>query len=342
MKKMFGISFIFLSVIIFFTGCDEVETTTKVHKDGSCTRSVVLDSSDVEKSPYPLPVSAGWDIQYTKSENNHVMYNASRHFKSIEALAHDLEKSAGNGSKISIMPKLEKRFRWFYTYYRYSEDYNNISSRFLITKEEYFTPEEIKLLSNSSDSTKTDKKLDDKFDEWITSNFFESFYRQLRQVVEDLGDPDFSPGLLESKKEALYQVFYKDELISLDDEQTTLTDKDMVILSETLGTRVVYQIRNELDHIIAGLMRELEWLAAVQLTDFNQIVVMPGLIIDTNAKTIEGSKLTWDVDNSVLFFSDYQMWVESRVVNRGVIVGTLLFVLLLGTMLIISVKRQRI
>ncbi len=342
MKKLARFIFIILIGVMLFTGCDEVETTTTVHKDGSCTRSVALDSSDVEESPYPLPVSAGWDIQYTHSENNHIIYNANRHFKSVEELAHDLEKSAGNGSRISIIPKLEKRFRWFYTYYRYSEGYNNISSRFSIAKEEYFTPEEIKLLSISSDSAKTDKKLDDKFEEWITRNFFESFYQQLRQVVEGLGDPDFSPGLLESKKEALYQVFYKDELISLDDEQTTLTDKDIVILSETLGTRVVYQIRNELDHIIAGLMRELEWLAAVQLTEFKQIVLMPGLIIDTNAKTIEGSKLTWDVDNDVLFFKDYEMWVESRVVNRGVIVATLLFILILGTLLIVSVKRQRI
>jgi hypothetical protein len=46
---------------------------------------------------------------------------------------------------------------------------------------------------------------------------------------------------------------------------------------------------------------------------------MPGLILDTNAPSVENNTVTWELKGRRFFWEDYEMRVESRTVNRWAI-----------------------
>ena len=62
---------------------------------------------------------------------------------------------------------------------------------------------------------------------------------------------------------------------------------------------------------------------------------MPGIILNTNAKTVEGNKVIWEFDENRFCYEDFNMTVQSRVVNvwafvvSGVIVLVVIILLLL-------------
>ncbi|MBU4445439.1 MAG: hypothetical protein L6422_00755 [Candidatus Marinimicrobia bacterium] len=68
---------------------------------------------------------------------------------------------------------------------------------------------------------------------------------------------------------------------------------------------------------------------------------MPGLLIDTNAETVEGNKVVWEVGTGKFFLRDFEMWAESRIVNRWAIPVTAVILLVICGGLVIAVFRRR-
>ena len=59
------------------------------------------------------------------------------------------------------------------------------------------------------------------------------------------------------------------------------------------------------DQLFAGLM-----------DDYENSLLMPGLLTDTNAELLQGDTLSWDVDVIKFIDRDYVMFAESKVTNR--------------------------
>ena len=57
-------------------------------------------------------------------------------------------------------------------------------------------------------------------------------------------------------------------------------------------------------------------------------VIMPGIIMDTNAEQVEGNSVIWRVKAKQFLDVDYSMWVESRSVNRWAILLTALLIMM--------------
>jgi hypothetical protein len=47
-------------------------------------------------------------------------------------------------------------------------------------------------------------------------------------------------------------------------------------------------------------------------------VEMPGIILNTNASSVEGNKVSWKLSDEKFLYNDYMMTVESRVANPWV------------------------
>jgi hypothetical protein len=73
--------------------------------------------------------------------------------------------------------------------------------------------------------------------------------------------------------------------------------------------------------------------------NYASVVEMPGIITDTNAPTVEGNKVTWRGFKS--YEGDFEMWVESRVVNWWSLVVTGLIMVLGIAGYSISLVRRR-
>ena len=68
--------------------------------------------------------------------------------------------------------------------------------------------------------------------------------------------------------------------------------------------------------------------------EYTNAVVMPGLILDTNAGEVKGTTVTWKFSADQFCLRDYDMWVESRVMNVWAVVLT--GVLVLGLVGVLS------
>lgn len=113
---------------------------------------------DKEAGQYPMSVDqynqikALWKMMYaqvdtsaTKSvrifENN-IKVHATRKFDSVEDMASGFPIHFSN-EKIKSAANLEKRFRWFYTEYTYTETFGSIASNFEIPLSRFMTKDEV-------------------------------------------------------------------------------------------------------------------------------------------------------------------------------------------------------
>jgi len=63
---------------------------------------------------------------------------------------------------------------------------------------------------------------------------------------------------------------------------------------------------------------------------------MPGLITKTNSTIMYGNTVSWDVHSLSFYFEDYEMYVESRIVNYWAFILSGIVVLLLLIALVVK------
>ena len=68
---------------------------------------------------------------------------------------------------------------------------------------------------------------------------------------------------------------------------------------------------------------------------------MPGLITETNTRSIEGNTLTWKEFVGACYVIDYTMWARSRVINWWAVILTGGVVILLTGILLVGIVRRR-
>ena len=73
------------------------------------------------------------------------------------------------------------------------------------------------------------------------------------------------------------------------------------------------------------------------LDGYTSVVEMPGMITATNSFEVVGNQVRWEVEAHPILFSDYEMYVESRVVNywafvlSGIVLALLIILLVYRT-----------
>lgn len=70
-------------------------------------------------------------------------------------------------------------------------------------------------------------------------------------------------------------------------------------------------------------------------------VILPGIIISTNTKTIEGNKLTWKFNTSKSNMIFIEMNAQSRMINTWTFVVTGILILFILTGLILPIIRKK-
>jgi hypothetical protein len=84
-------------------------------------------------------------------------------------------------------------------------------------------------------------------------------------------------------------------------------------------------------------------MAAYSLETYTNRVLMPGMIIKTNARKSDLNVASWTFKIDNFYASDYTMMVVSRTVNKWFVVGTsLLLILLVGFVLLRMFRKQSV
>jgi hypothetical protein len=318
-------------MFLIYTGCNEknYSVKTKVNPDGSFERIFIVekdDSAGVYNNPFPVVFDSTWTINIKRVNDTSkiFIYSAKKYFSSSEELEKD-NVFTESPDKINITTKITKQFLWFYTYYNFKEIYRGNNPFNSIPLKKYFSENEIKQIYSDS----TDKVLKERVEEWLQRNIFEEYFEILSNGLSKINDPVLTEDLLNSKKEELYQSLIK---------SNSNPGDELRICEKVLGTKAVWSLKNKFKDKEESVKKRFE---AMMESDGNygSEIILPGIIMSTNARTIEGNKVSWKLEKSGLFFAE--MNAQSRMINTWAFIVTGIIVLIILTGFALPVIRKR-
>jgi hypothetical protein len=336
-------TWLLLLSVIMWTGCLDIEVSTEVASDGSCERIVTVkgDSSDIFSTRFPIPMDSTWQIELVQEEKDSYVYTARKHFADISELNREFVVEDSSEAAIGIQVSLEKRFHWFFSSLEYRERYALNNPIDEVPLSEYLSDEETELFIHSRingedgedepDSDMLDD-LEERFNAWYERNVFEALYRAFSVGVDELGHNFLTPQYLASMKERLFQDIRDGSIELWVDHFAT-----------TLGTPAVRQVVENNPVPFQVLEEQMALDEELFLSDYSNRVSLPGLIVKTNAKTLQGNQATWDDIAPYLLYSEYEMVVKSRMLNWEVtIISAIILVLLTGGLVARAVTLRQV
>lgn len=351
MARTKGVAFwaaVSLWSVLAVPGCLEVQTTTVVHRDGSLTRTVLFagDSANIPAARRILGVDAAWTLEAGMREKKHTL-KAERRFPDIDAMARAI--SGDSGRTVRVLPQLESTFRWFTTAYRYSETWRRLHTVDEVPLSDYVSSGEIDMfyrheLEKESFASRGDSlamaDAEDRYREWDARNWFEAYYKIFLQGVKDLGDPGLPLDTVAARKEMLFRATAEKFGIFGGEGSAAITSMG-VEFARVLKNPAAARAAEARADQVAALAAQQKFVQEFTPYGYTVEVEMPGLITDTNAGAVEGSRVSWKGFEGALCIADYEMWVESSAVNWWAIVVSALVLVLALVLTIAGMLRGR-
>jgi hypothetical protein len=286
----------FIALILLITpGCKkEKTTTTTIDSDGSCVRTIVVNPVSDTSSTFPVPTDKSWDIHLEGDTDK--SFVAVKKFDDVNLMNNEYRRP----EKVGVHIAFEKKFRWFFTYFNYQETYKPLLQIQRIPIQNFLTKEEYAQYENGDTGRALKKRLDD----FLTANLYEEFYSQLVDSVERMHDPSIPASVFITKKQDVgFHEFDKGET------------KDIVkYLEKTLGLKLQGKIEKPIESITKSIKDSVRFMLDAG-GDYVNEVRMPGIILITNANSVEGNKVVWRFNEDRFAYTGYAMAVESRIAN---------------------------
>ena len=362
-----------LMIVILVAGsCLDYTVNTIVNKDGSIIREYVVrgDSADIFKGSLRVPFGESWkfshsyvnkDKEDSTSEKSQYAYKASRKFNNTGELSRWM---ADDTSANTVKPRVSvhKKFRWFYTYYSYSEVYpmsfpfQKVPAEGFLTNEEFmvitkeehmvYAPLERKMVwkndttdylytaADSVEMKKISDKADVRFQEWMVAG-----------VVAEFVDAMHSRYSNDTTVSRL--------LVSSTELQKIISGKMQLFSNDSLNAHVLTLIADSMLHsnrlsllylkdetLFKEFNLKIKQIDDIPLEDhYSHSLTMPGRVYTTNADKLTLDALNWDFEPVRFFLMDLEMKASSRVANPWIMILTgLASVVLVGVLLL---KRNR-
>lgn len=360
-KRFSAFTLLTCLLALWAPGCLEHQVKTIINADGSGERTITLnpESKQIPTTSFPLPVDGSWDTSWTKTGDAKYIVTFTKRFKAFEEMSREYMHHE-DSMKIRLDLSVRKTFRWFYTYYDYAETYGQFTDYTLIDPRTILTEEDIHRLTYG-DSSQT---LKNKKEEWVARNLFEAIYRRFAHGAEVLGDTTLTPTNMAAHKEELFRMLvgWTGPGSKLQDPEVTVrqqssyrgtqtkmftdsgaTDEGLNALAEiaarTFKSEAVWQLK---DSIQAGWQDLLTMIKGRGTAgeSFTNAVVLPGMLLETNAPDVQGSAASWKFNVDQLELHDFEMRARSRVVNEWAIAVTGVIVLALLALLVLSLIRH--
>jgi len=292
-----------LLLVLMFSGCNDYTIKTKINPDGSFEKTVICegDSLGLYKLPLPFVFSDGWKIEIEQKAGKEKSFftTATKKYTNAEEL--ETEYTKGQDSiKLKISSRIEKRFRWFFTYYNYEETIPAFGLfKQTLPIDSFFTPQELGRLKDTKDSL-----LQKRFDEYYEQNIVGEFIENLIMRSQELNDPTLTRSRWEEHRKTLTRLIFE----SKSDKPEDIA----VIIEKVLQTSSVRKLHGAIDTSLTNIMTKVKSEKELEVSYKNE-VVMPGILITSNSEKVEGNKLMWDCKSDQYF--DVVMTAESRMVN---------------------------
>src|SRR5258706_4887069 len=278
---------ILLALLAALTSCEQkIKIASVVHPDGSIDRSIVLseaDSGKISRNIFGVGAAKGWDATIkaveskgdsgkdTKKKNT---ISFHKHFNA--AAAANAEMNTGADTVFRIRSDFEKKFRWFYTYIKYSDTYVALNRFRRVKQEDYFTPEDYAFIERLPAEGKSISRADSLylsamntkiFDKFGTRALFEEYFQVLLGVLEKNKEDQQWLEKLNGKKEEIYSQIVKTGGANLDDDfmVTFLVDSLRVPLTLSIA-------RKDYHDLSMGLEKRIHFISDANEDKYTQRV----------------------------------------------------------------------
>jgi hypothetical protein len=371
----------FVLLVILASGCLEYSVTTRVLPDGSIERTIVVkgDSAGILNGSLPVPVDSTWEITAgyedqqgsDSSKKTQYVYKARKVFRTSEELNKEINMPSQEESRIMREVKVEKKFRWFNTFYRYAETYKQTFPFHRRPVNEFLSDKELDLayaddkdlsysresdalmiikdtLARPSLSVKDSMRLKElknsielKFFRWISANVYEEYFDVLKNALDKSGTMNAEEA--EKTRDSLF-AYYNSHFVDIDSFFNTLSnekDRDLLQLSSAFYHADTAMLHQANPNGFAAFEEKMENILPIYGDSYMNLTIMPGIIISSNSTEIKGNTASWDVNSDYFFAKDYTLRVESKKVNKGPVIvsGAVVAFLLIGLIAGIAKKK---
>ena len=310
-------------LLFFISACKEYFVTTKINPDGSCERIIkITDYNGNDSNDLRFYVDSTWTKKIERSgKDSNYTTTFSKKFNSVVELENEVRKSPTFKPEI----KLNKTFRWFYTYYEYSETYKRNNPFKALPLEKYFSPKDIDSLNQGLG----EKSLSNKLEYYVQACMSAVLIDSVKNVMEKHSIHN---------EERINEFFEKMDP-SIFDHKEKLTGA----ILDLCGSQKSPQLKNDLDSAVTRLERKINnQLEPVLGSGFTSRVILPGLLLDSNSKSVEGNLLSWKVEPGSLIAIDFSMKATSRIANTWAFIVTgIVLILLIALLLVPALRRRR-
>jgi len=330
--------------LLLLGGCKNISTTTTVEPNGAMERHIVMQTDSEELAPtgYPLPSASDveWSYQVnvgqpeTEDAEETWLHEFRRRFRNAGELDSEIRRLSSEGPHLTHRVEIRKRYRWFTTYLVFREVFDQTFPYNHIPLSDYLTEEELEVLRGDD----APDEISDRAEEWLFRNVYEDLYLRL---LEAAGQREAIPPSLEAlrtHKEELFQALMN-TFEEIDFEEIVVPT--LQTIGRVMEVEDVTPLRPAVEAFEAGFL-EYEAISEVAGGEsYDNTVVMPGLLVGTNAPEVVGNRVTWRFDAGDLDFGPIEMWVESRVTNRTAVWLAAFAAVLLLVLLVVGVIRRR-
>lgn len=310
---------ILLILLLALTSCREITITTIIHDDGSFTRifTITGDSSSVFSKDLPYPIDSTWTTVSRKdtaaSESNQYILTYTKTFEKSKYLNRELESDTSWRQQLVRHFDIGKSFGFFYSYPKYKETIKAANPFSEYDYSEYLNQEDILWLTgqkvpvNKADSAKLESA-DDRSTAYFEDLLTSEVIKVLEKGLTELNNPQLVPQDV---------ILYKDSIKSRLNEYHNTLDIFIDYYARWTDQPEVKDLYKLEPPIFQELNKKVRFMLEVMgMESYTVNVELPGIIMETNSIKLEGNKVEWKVDPMSFLLEDFEMYVESRVVNK--------------------------
>ncbi len=273
-------------------------------------------------------------IEGRKNRGDILVY-VRKNYTSVEEMDSSFHfKTSNEWSDLKVKHSLETSFRWFYTYYTYTETYPKIETEFNIPVEKYMTKDEAMWwFTGRPDITKGmigvevrefAGSIENKFQQWYNDNLWSQEFRVLLFNYQQVKNPPVSQTELRSLQDSIFNSKVKQ----------TEDFKMEQVLDDFFKTKSFSAFWSEENNPMNKYESDLKESKFMQYfgKEFVYKLILPGKIIQPNNAIVQGDTLVWKLTAYRLIPADYVIEAQSRKANVWAFLLTgIIFLLAIGS-----------
>jgi len=345
-KKLSIVILVFLGGSMLLTSCENpITLETVVHEDGSLDKTIAFEKADSATAlsnifginpSSGLDSARGWSLKTVAVPIEHngdqtgTKFNLvfKKHFGSANDANATLDTKVD--SLFQVHSSFEKKFRWFYTYIRYTETYRPINRFKMLAASDYFNQEDFQFIARLPNEGQPISKADSIYlqilntkiyDMYGTMAIFNEEYDILTRLVKKYNPDKKWLDTLRLKRDFIYRHIEK-----MEGDFNTIS----IEMADSLKIPLVPREKALADakELSRGLNSRLSFMSFMKDGKFTNIITMPWTVVKSNADSVSGNKLFWRPPVTKFSFTEYEMYAESRKMNTWVVVASGGFVVL--------------